>query len=76
MHTTTLPAPTSGDIRLDIISMHEWRVTDRRFDSSDARCVLGFIQRHGDDYEVISVLEPTGVKTCGSLASATLSFTP
>jgi len=55
--------------------MHEWRVRDRRFPHNDARSVLGFIERHGDEYEIISVISPTGVRTCGSLASATLSFT-
>lgn len=71
---TTMPTPTADDIRLDIVSMHEWRVCDRRFAENDARSVLGFIERHGDHYEIISVLDPTGVRTCGSLASATLSF--
>ena len=73
MHTT-MPAPTAHDIRLDLISMNEWRVCDRRIPQSDSRCVLGFIERRGFDYEVISVLTPGPVRSYGSLASATASF--
>jgi hypothetical protein len=74
--TTPAPssAPTAHDIRLDVISMTEWRVSDRRFHSSDSRCVIGFIERRGFDYEVISVLQPGAARTFGSLATATLSF--
>ena len=72
--STTLPTPSPHEIRLDLVSTHEWRVCDRRFPESDARSVLGFIERRGDQYEIISVSEPKGVRTCGSLASATLSF--
>ena len=73
MHTTT-PIPTAHDIRLDLISMNEWRVCDRRFPTTDSRSVIGFIERRGFDYEVISVLTPGPVRSYGSLASATLSF--
>ncbi len=69
-----MPAPTAHDIRLDVISMNEWRVCDRRVPQSDSRCVLGFIERRDFEYEVISVLQPGPVRTFGSLASATLSF--
>ncbi|MBU1588616.1 MAG: hypothetical protein KKH51_11820 [Actinobacteria bacterium] len=71
---TTMPAPTAHDIRLDVISMNEWRVCDRRVPQSDSSCVLGFIERRGFEYEVISVLQPGPVRSFGSLASATLSF--
>lgn len=54
--------------------MNEWRVCDRRVPASDARSVLGFIERRGYEYEVISVLRPGPVRSFGSLASATLSF--
>jgi len=73
MHATT-PAPAAHDIRLDLISMNEWRVCDRRFPQSDSRCVLGFIERHGFEYEVLTLRHPGPVQTFGSLASATLSF--
>lgn len=71
---TITPSPTAHDIRLDVISMNEWRVCDRRVPASDARSVLGFIERRGYEYEVISVLRPGPVRSFGSLASATLSF--
>jgi hypothetical protein len=70
----TMPTPTAHEIRLDLISMNEWRVCDRRFPNSDSRSVLGFIERRGFEYEVISVLTPGPVRSYGSLASATLSF--
>ena len=72
--STTMSLPTAHDIRLDLISMNEWRVCDRRFPQTDSRSVLGFIERRGFDYEVISVLTPGPVRSYGSLASATLSF--
>ncbi|CAN5252219.1 hypothetical protein BH11ACT4_BH11ACT4_20950 [soil metagenome] len=67
-------APHSGDIRLDLISMTEWRVCDRRFRESDSRGVLGFIERHGSDYEVTTVKAPDRVTVFSGLASATASF--
>jgi len=73
MHPT-MPAPTAHDIRLDLISVSEWRVCDRRFPQSDSRTVIGFIERREFEYEVISVLTPGPVRSFGSLASATLSF--
>jgi len=54
--------------------MNEWRVCDRRFPQSDSRCVLGFIERRGFDYEVLTLRDPGPVTTFGSLATATLSF--
>jgi len=73
MHAT-MPAPAAHDIRLDLISMNEWRVCDRRFPHTDSRSVLGFIERHGYDYEVLTMRNPGPVTTFGSLATATLSF--
>ena len=70
-HTT---APTTRDIRLDLISVTEWRVCDRRFPEQDSRSILGFIERRGFRYEVTSVREPGSVTSYGSLASATSSF--
>lgn len=74
MHTTTIPAPRAHDIRLDLISMNEWRVCDRRFPPTDSRCVLGFVERRGFDYEAISLVTPGEVRSFGSLSTATLSF--
>jgi len=74
MRTLPTGTPTSRDIRLDYISMTEWRVCDRRFDENDSRCVLGFIERNDDGYEVMALRGRTGISTYGSLASATSSF--
>lgn len=54
--------------------MSEWRVCDRRFLESDSRAVLGFIERHGSDYEVTTVKDPGGIQVFAGLASATSSF--
>jgi hypothetical protein len=70
--TTTLPS--HRDIRLDLVSMNEWRVCDRRFAPDDSRSILGFIERRGFDYEVTSIRHPDTITTHGSLASATSSF--
>jgi hypothetical protein len=74
--TTVEPtsAPTTRDIRLDLISMTEWRVCDRRYPERDSRCVLGFIERHDFRYEVTSIRPTPTTATFGSLASATASF--
>ncbi|MBC7590248.1 MAG: hypothetical protein H7226_04280 [Salinibacterium sp.] len=74
MQAETSTPPTTRDIRLDLISMHEWRVCDRRFSERDARCVLGFIERRGFDYEATSILPSGSLETYGSLATATASF--
>ncbi len=66
--------PTSSDIRLDLISVTEWRVCDRRFGERDSRAVLGFIERHGSDYEVTRVQSPERITVFTGLASATASF--
>ena len=66
--------PAARDIRLDLISMTEWRVCDRRFPDTDSRAVLGFIERHGSDYEVTTVTAPDRIRVFSGLASATASF--
>lgn len=67
-------APRTTDIRLDLISMTEWRVCDRRIHESDSRAILGFIERHGSDYEVTIVKAPDRVQVFSGLAAATASF--
>jgi hypothetical protein len=66
--------PLARDIRLDAISMNEWRVCDRRFDENDHRAVLGVIERRGSDYQATRVSEPSAYVCFGSLSSATHSF--
>ena len=74
MHVENSTPPTTRDIRLDIISMNEWRVRDRRFPERDARCVLGFIERDQFTYQAMHVLPSGSVASYGSLATATASF--
>lgn len=66
--------PTQGDIRLDCISMNEWRVCDRRYRETDSRAVLGFIERRDEFYEVTNIARPSTVLKFGSLSTATGSF--
>jgi hypothetical protein len=40
------------------ISDHEWRVSDASIPPGDAACVLGFVQRVGDGFEVTCLAEP------------------
>lgn len=72
IHDTT--TPNASDIRLDLVSMNEWRVCDRRFDEHDSRCVLGYIERRNYSYRV-TTLRGRDDHSFGSLASATSSFT-
>lgn len=74
MHAENSTPPTTRDIRLDIISMTEWRVCDRRFSQRDARCVLGFIERDRFSYQATHLPASGNVETYGSLATATASF--
>lgn len=72
MRTHGLAAPTQADIRLDLVSMNEWRVRDRRLPDSDPKSVLGVIVRRDARYLVSC---PDGVqREHGSLATATASF--
>lgn len=74
MRSGNTASPTDTDIPLDIISMYEWRVSDRRYPERDARCVLGFIERDRSAYHA-TYIQPSGsVETYGSLATATASF--
>ncbi len=66
--------PTQDDIRLDCISMNEWRVCDRRYRETDSRAVLGFIERRDEFYEVTDVRRPSTILRFGSLSTATGSF--
>ena len=70
-----LSMPTAHDVKLDLLSMTEWRVRDRRFAETDSRGVLGFVERRGFVYEVTRMDDPGRIIRCGSLASATAEFT-
>ncbi|MBG6053791.1 hypothetical protein IWX81_000181 [Salinibacterium sp. CAN_S4] len=74
MQSDNTAPPTTSDIRLDIISMHEWRVCDRRYPERDARCVLGFIEREQFTYHATHIQPSGSVENYGSLATATASF--
>ena len=74
MQSGNTASPTNNDIRLDIISMHEWRVCDRRYPERDARCVLGFIERDQFSFHVTPIHPSGSVEIYGSLATATASF--
>jgi hypothetical protein len=74
MQHQTVATPSSRDIRLDLLSMTEWRVCDRRRPAEDPTSVLGFIERKGFVYEVTMLSDPAHRARCGSLASATAAF--
>ncbi|GGF40301.1 hypothetical protein [Subtercola lobariae] len=56
---TTLPgrtlsdAPHASDIRISILSDHEWRICDRRIPETNAESVLGYIEKTGGFFEVM-----------------------
>ncbi|CAN5320088.1 hypothetical protein BH09ACT6_BH09ACT6_03020 [soil metagenome] len=51
-------APLATDIRISIISDHEWRICDRRIPETNAESVLGYIEQTGDFYEVMKISAP------------------
>ena len=74
MQSGTTASPTNNDIRLDIISMHEWRVCDQRYPERDARYGVGSIERDRFSYHATPIHPSGSVEIYGSLATATASF--
>ena len=73
MQSDNTASPTNNDIRLDIISVHEWRVCDRRYPKRDARSVLGAVQRDRFTHHA-TYIQPSGsVELHEPLATATAS---
>jgi hypothetical protein len=52
------------------ISDHEWRVCDGRFQQSDARRMLGYIDRTADAYELIRLSPGPRLQNFNSLKEA------
>ncbi|GAA0992230.1 hypothetical protein [Subtercola frigoramans] len=50
--------PLSGDIRISVISDHEWQVCDRRIPTSNAESVLGYIELTNGYYDVLKLSAP------------------
>ncbi|WP_166983799.1 hypothetical protein [Paramicrobacterium fandaimingii] len=63
-----------GDITLDRLSDHEWRVTDRRLDEHDAPSVLGIIEQTDVGFTVLEINELVAQWTAESLDDAVSLF--
>ncbi|MEF2976565.1 hypothetical protein [Subtercola sp. YIM 133946] len=50
-----LDEPHASDIRISILSDHEWRICDRRIPETNAECVLGYVEKTGGFYEVMKL---------------------
>lgn len=61
------------DVELTPLSPTEWRLTDRRFRSGSAECLLGFVARSGSDWVVTRIDHPMERVTLGSVDEV-LSF--
>ncbi|RFA15909.1 hypothetical protein B7R22_05805 [Subtercola boreus] len=50
--------PLAADIRISILSDHEWRICDRRVPDTNAESVLGYIEKTGAYFEVMKLSSP------------------
>ncbi|RFA21780.1 hypothetical protein [Subtercola boreus] len=67
-------APQAADIRISILSDHEWRICDRRIPESNAECVLGYIEKTGSFFEVMKLQAPRNLLYYTDLEHAVESF--
>lgn len=58
MTVQTTAGPQAADIRISILSDHEWRICDRRVPDTNAESVLGYVEKTGDFYEVMKLSSP------------------
>ncbi|PPF76827.1 hypothetical protein C5B96_16230 [Subtercola sp. Z020] len=58
MTLITSAPPLAADIRISILSDHEWRICDRRVPDTNAESVLGYVEKTGDFYEVMKLSSP------------------
>ncbi|GAB3806239.1 hypothetical protein GCM10028798_28900 [Humibacter antri] len=56
------------------LSTTQWRVCDRRWSNQDARCLLGFIEKKGDRFELMELGHGFHWLTFASLAEAAEHF--
>jgi hypothetical protein len=62
--------PGVQNVALTPLSATEWRVSDPRKPGNDAGCLLGFIQRDDERYEVTMLKPPGGIRTTPTLRDA------
>ena len=67
-------SPQAADIRISILSDHEWRICDRRIPDTNAESVLGYIEKTGDFYEVMKLSSPRNLLYFTDLEHAVDSF--
>ncbi|MCU1481577.1 MAG: hypothetical protein JWQ19_2363 [Subtercola sp.] len=68
-------APHAADIRISILSDHEWRICDRRIPENNAECVLGYIDKTAGLYEVMKLSSTRNLLYYSDLEQAISSFT-
>ncbi|RFA08873.1 hypothetical protein B7R54_06260 [Subtercola boreus] len=66
--------PLAADIRISILSDHEWRICDRRIPDTNAESVLGYIEKTGSFYEVMKLSTPRNLFYFTDLEHAVESF--
>ena len=66
--------PLAADIRISILSDHEWRICDRRIPDTNAECVLGYIEKTGPFFEVMKLVAPRNLLYFVDLEHAVESF--
>ncbi|RFA14285.1 hypothetical protein B7R21_06785 [Subtercola boreus] len=66
--------PLAADIRISILSDHEWRICDRRVPDTNAESVLGYIEKTGVYFEVMKLSSPRNLFSFTDLEHAVESF--
>ena len=74
MTMQSIASPQAADIRISILSDHEWRICDRRVPDTNAESVLGYIEKTGDFYEVMKLASPRNLLYFTDLEHAVDSF--
>ncbi|MCU1477956.1 MAG: hypothetical protein JWQ64_2649 [Subtercola sp.] len=69
-----LDKPQAADIRISIISDHEWRICDRRIPETNAESVLGYIEKTGEFFEVMRLTATRNLLYYADFENAIKSF--
>lgn len=60
----------SSHLEVLAVARRLWRVRDLRVPAADAACLLGFVERRADLYEVVRMADPWHPSWCDSLDAA------
>ena len=67
-------SPNASDIRISILSDHEWRICDRRIPETNAESVLGYIEKTAGLFEVMRLTATRNLLYYADFEHAVQSF--